>query len=741
MFVKFKTEFKKIFEKCQIFWDQQPLINVFRAWALAILALWAIQTCIILSRTHLWKVKKLLSLQVLYEFAFSALLAISIVSLIGIFWVLGNRFQALKFKAKTILVCGLALFDAYYLKADLENFALRMSDHIIEDSTILLNIILYLLILLITSMLAVIYGLISILLIQARTWSNVKQILAKIVVICLIIGILLINEAILVNDYFRIHFHLNLLGLIGLYAYFEAKIAHNQSDLNQSDLNQSDRFKSPSLYLYALYILIPLVLIQKPSHLVLANFSKFESHYGMRILSHFGYGKAKGVGKLPEIYEQYVNPTKIKEIQESLNQIQETQIPQIQNSNPSPIPKKPPIVILLTIDSLKADLFEGRLLGELKSFENLKKQSLFFSRLYTSSTATRFSLGSMFFGKYPSHLIWKRDSATHPSLEREKGISLAESLKNNQIKSIAITTAKDLMRDQHGIGRGFGQNHLLPPSKKQRVALSHQVIDQMVNVLKKHPKTEPLFIYSHIMDAHHPFDAGLTIGTPYQRYLSELKLVGQQIDQLLAFIKTQTDQDRYYLMITADHGQGFGRHRVKYHNGPPYEHQIKVPFWFYHPLENTQNQPTLNQPALDYSKTPLSLIDLYPTILSIFGITPSTSQQQGFNLWPYLHAIQQKQSSAHQMKAILQKRMLLSVNWHTRALIIPNENLKVIEDTQLGQVMMFDLKKDPNEQVNLCEIEQGKNENLSNTNLSKCDQMANLLRLMIEFQGQQPSEF
>jgi arylsulfatase A-like enzyme len=478
----------------------------------------------------------------------------------------------------------------------------------------------------------------------------------------------------------------------------------------------------------------------------------------MRILSHFGYGKAKGVGQLPESYEQYVNPSKIKQIQQSLNQIPQSQ-PQI--SNPTPTSKKPPIVILLTIDSLKADLFEGRLLGELKSFENLKKQSLFFSRLYTSSTATRFSLGSMFFGKYPSHLIWKRDSATHPSLEREKGISLAESLKNHRIKSLAITTAKDLMRDQHGIGRGFSQNRLLPPSKKQRVALSHQVIDQMLNVLKKHPKTEPLFIYSHIMDAHHPFDAGLTIGTPYQRYLSELKLVGQQIDRLLAFIKTQADQDRYYLMITADHGQGFGRHRVKYHNGPPYEHQIKVPFWFYHPLENTQNQQVLNtqnqqalnQKPLDYSKTPFSLIDLYPTILSIFGITQNPSEQQGFNLWPYLDAIQQSQSSAQsqssvqsqssaiQMKAILQKRMLLSVNWHTRALIIPNENLKIIEDTQLGQVMMFDLKKDPNEQVNLCETEQGKIENLSSADLSKCDQMANLLRLMIEFQGQQPSEF
>lgn len=93
------------------------------------------------------------------------------------------------------------------------------------------------------------------------------------------------------------------------------------------------------------------------------------------------------------------------------------------------------------------------------------------------------------------------------------------------------------------------------------------------------------------------------------------------------------------------------------------------------------------------------------------------------------------------MKAILQKRMLLSVNWHTRALIIPNENLKIIEDTQLGQVMMFDLKKDPNEQVNLCETEQSKIENLSSAGVSKCDQMANLLRLMIEFQGQQPSEF
>ena len=481
MFVKFKTEFKKIFEKCQIFWDQQPLVNVFRAWALAILALWAIQTSIILSRTHLWKVKKLLSLQVLYEFAFSALLAISIVSIIGIFGFLGNRFQILKSKGKTILLWGLALFDAYYLKADLENFALRMSDQITEDSTLLFNVILYLLILLITSMLALIYGLISILLIQARTWSHVKQIIAKIVVICIILGILLINEMILVNDYFRIHFHLNLLGLIGLYAYFEAQIDPNQVDPNQIDPNQTDRFKFRSLYLYPLYLLVPLVFIQKPSHLVLANFSKFESHYGMRILSHFGYGKSKGVGQLPEIYEQYVNPSKIKKIQEALNQIPQSQP---QTSNPTLIPKKPPIVILLTIDSLKADLFEGRLLGELKSFENLKKQSLFFSRLYTSSTATRFSLGSMFFGKYPSHLIWKRDSATHPSLEREKGISLAESLKNNRIKSIAITTAKDLMRDQHGIGRGFSQNRLLPPSKKQKVALIHQVIYQIVNVLK-----------------------------------------------------------------------------------------------------------------------------------------------------------------------------------------------------------------------------------------------------------------
>ena len=130
-----------------------------------------------------------------------------------------------------------------------------------------------------------------------------------------------------------------------------------------------------------------------------------------------------------------------------------------------------------------------------------------------------------------------------------------------------------------------------------------------------------------------------------------------------------------------------------------------------------------------------SSIDLHMTLLDLFGV--KWTSRQGVSWWPYWSSMRRDAENAHQLRAIkhlkemntrLEMRSVLSLNWYTRALYIPQSGVKLIEDTRSKTLSMFSITQDPQERDNLCDRE-----------LKQCHLLRDHLRSIVsQHGGRQP---
>jgi hypothetical protein len=530
-----------------------------------------------------------------------------------------------------------------------------------------------------------------------------------------------VNETMLEGNYFGIHFWLSTITLQSLLLIFRG---------------QTHPHKLMVSYLphlsACLALMILLFCFNVPQN-IRQEMGRRESSFALKLWGHFVLNSySKNIDQIVS-EAKWLDPNFLN-----------TTVPNWHNDSPRNPQQSAPIVILLTIDSLKADWFNksARSLTQIKTLQRLTDSSStwFSAKIFSASTSTRFTLGSLIFGRYPSHLKWQRDRATHPSLLKETRPTLWTQLKQGNISSTYIATDKDIIRDNNGLGRGLGKVIILPPRLGFKVAFSPSVIDHLITELTSAiDKDQGALFFSHLLDAHHPFNGGAKVGkNMIQNHLSELAIIDQQIARLLTWIEKNEAHSRIWLLISSDHGQGFGQHHVRTHNGPPYEHQARVPFWVYHQDHNSQPSvvtKTVIQQAWSNSYT-WSSIDLHPTLLDLYGL-PASVHTQGVSWWPYWSTMRSHSSTSSvayaqqltRMTKTLHQRPLLSMNWYTRSLLRPNSLIKVIDDTRTRTTSLFKLKDDPKEKHNQCTLAS-----------SLCQRERDVLLKLIHTGGKQPIE-
>ena len=134
--------------------------------------------------------------------------------------------------------------------------------------------------------------------------------------------------------------------------------------------------------------------------------------------------------------------------------------------------------------------------------------------------------------------------------------------------------------------------------------------------------------------------------------------------------------DRTALIVAADHGEAFGQHDTKYHTVTLYEELIRVPLFMRVPGAAPRRVTQ-----------PVSLLDLGPTILDMYGVsTPGSFFGQ--SLAPFLRG-----ENPTLTRPIGAERI------YTRALMLGSR--KVIVDSEKGSREIYDLAKDPQETHNL----------------------------------------
>jgi hypothetical protein len=334
---------------------------------------------------------------------------------------------------------------------------------------------------------------------------------------------------------------------------------------------------------------------------------------------------------------------------------------------PQRLPGRPsaPIVILLTLDAVRSDIVE--LKEHRRAVPNLRamaKRSTRFGRAWSPTSCTGPTLKQLFLGTYYSqHVKGINPGPYVPALLERGGVHTTH-----------LLTHKVLRRGAKGIGEGFRVERDIGER-----AVSERVVAEVVAELDK-GVTGPRFIYSHIMDAHAPYNRGGRKRNKKKAYIAEVSVVDAAIGTLRAAIAERKLTERTYLIVTADHGEAFNEHGRRYHAKTMYEEMIWVPLL----IEGPGVKP-------HHVMHPVTLLDLSPTILDLFEL-PTPGHFMGESLIPFLRGETPKLSRPVAADAHNEIRVMLF-----------DERMKAIIDYKSGTEELYDLKEDPAEKLNLAE--------------------------------------
>jgi arylsulfatase A-like enzyme/Tfp pilus assembly protein PilF len=210
------------------------------------------------------------------------------------------------------------------------------------------------------------------------------------------------------------------------------------------------------------------------------------------------------------------------------------------------------------------------------------------------------------------------------------------------------------------------------------------------NWLQQH-KDEKFFLFLHYNDPHHEYKPPEPYATQFNDdpYSGEIAFVDHCIGRVTAKLKELAIYDSTLLIITGDHGEMLGEHGEKEHSFFIYESAIKVPLVVKLSGKGTKEPTRI--------KESVGLIDVVPTICELLGfeIPPAV---QGVSLVPLL----QKKELAVKNRYFYIESMIPTYLGANPLLGLRTDDWKYIYTTRPE---LYDLKNDPQEQVNLLEKE------------------------------------
>jgi len=251
-----------------------------------------------------------------------------------------------------------------------------------------------------------------------------------------------------------------------------------------------------------------------------------------------------------------------------------------------------------------------------------------FTQAYSPSSSTRQTIRALFTGVYPS--LSPAPSTRRWSLSlRDKQATLAERLATTGYHTFAVVGARGTFMSHKNALRGFMNVDLLPAKVwevQHHAAPAH--VERIISHLSD-PTAPPAFIWTHMLDTHQHYAPGphaQRFEGPHKRYKSALHSVDAALGRLLDFALSPTRRHRTVVIFTADHGQSFGEWGVRAHlhgttTSAPETH---VPLVVWAPQARPQRR-----------EEPVSLLDLYPTVLRLAGL-PAPAWSCGADLGPAL---------------------------------------------------------------------------------------------------------
>ena len=241
-----------------------------------------------------------------------------------------------------------------------------------------------------------------------------------------------------------------------------------------------------------------------------------------------------------------------------------------------------------------------------------------------------------------------------------------------------------------GLARGFDvYDDEIPRDPRAGVSLEaerpgREVVDRALAWLGRKDE-RPFFLWVHLYDAHAPYMpppqwAARHPGRPYDGEVSE---VDEQVGRVLAALDRRGLAQRTVVAVAADHGEGLGEHGELTHGLLLYEPTLHVPLLL--------RAPGRLRPRV--VETPVSLVDLAPTLAGLLGKAFAKSSRDGRDLSAAL--LDGGEPAAAELYA--ETRYPAIFGWSPLA-ALRRRDLKFISGPQDE---LYDLRRDPRESANL----------------------------------------
>lgn len=373
-----------------------------------------------------------------------------------------------------------------------------------------------------------------------------------------------------------------------------------------------------------------------------------------------------------------------------------------------------PSVLVIVVDALRADHVgaHGYARDTTPALDALAARGVLFERAVSPSNQTRSSMPSIWTGLLPSrHGVFRRDDVV-----REELTTLAEILRGRGWATAAWCPNPSLDRSLgHSQGFELYEDRDLQPRVTEPAwegfETARPITDRFLAWLDEGRRGRPYLAWLHYRDVHGPYlpppsHSELFEGEPrpltpeeiaarpeyltlpgepedLSRYVAlydgEARYTDDHVARILAELERRGELESTWVIVTADHGEGFLEHGTWDHGVSLFEEELQVPL-------------VVAGPGLEPRRVGevVSTLDLFPTLLELLGLP--VPENDGESLVPLLEgrpgylrdaALSEAPSGTDDVA-----RALRAGDW------------KLIADWRSRSVGLFDLASDPAETVN-----------------------------------------
>ena len=291
-------------------------------------------------------------------------------------------------------------------------------------------------------------------------------------------------------------------------------------------------------------------------------------------------------------------------------------------------------VALVMVDTLRADHLGcyGYRRDTSPNLDRLAAAGVLFENFYSVAPWTNPAIASLFTGRYPR--------AVFPPLPHNKAIgtplpsqlpTLAERLQEAGYRTVALVDHPGINPELQ-FDQGFEQWRSLFRAGGFDIRTdtdSDFVLDQLLVALDE-LGDETFFLYLHLVYPHRPYappppyDSMFGSSSPktgralrqemVNAYDGEVRYPDELIGRIAELLGERQLNPSTWLMVTSDHGEGFWAHLQAEHGNSFFNELTRVPMILVPP----QREAVAGLKV----KSPASLVDLKPTILSLAGLEP-----------------------------------------------------------------------------------------------------------------------